>query len=128
MKEARVLPTVSSEEQLARFILHRSHLRQDGTVRPDLSVTRHLQLSEAAIWIIGENIARQTQKTLRARADVQAFVFERRRLKVIAAPEPDNSNHANVVGWPAEKPAQKILAQEITAAAGKALVAPSRTG
>lgn len=37
-------------------------------------------------------------------------------------------NHANVTGWPADKPSQKILAQEIAADAGKALLPPRTSG
>ena len=32
-------------------------------------------------------------------------------------PTPEPRNHANIIGWPKEKPAQKIIAQEIAAAA-----------
>lgn len=120
---------VTADEQLARFILQRSHLRQDGTVKqdafiphpwPDLSVTRHFQLTEKELWSIGENVARQTAKTLYGRADVRASDFHRHRLRIIAARVEGNPNHANVTGWPTEKPAQKIIAQQIAAAAGKA--------
>ncbi len=128
---------VQSDEQLARFILNRSRLRPDGTVRPDmfipyplneLSVTRHLELSEVELWKIGQDVARQTGKTLHGRADVQAFIFQKQRLRVIAAPILENPNHANVVGWPSEKPVQKTIAQEIAAAAGKAKMAPCNLG
>ena len=124
---------VTSDEQLARFILHRSHLRQDWTVKPDafiphpwpnLSVTRHLQLSETELWNIGRDVARLAKKTLHGRADVRVFNFERHKLRVIAAPIVKNPNHANVSGWPLEKPAQKVIAQEIAAAAGKAREVP----
>jgi hypothetical protein len=61
------------------------------------------------------------------RADVQVSVFQRQELHVVAAPLPENPNHANVTGWPAEKPAQKIIAQQIAAVAGKALTPPLNT-
>lgn len=121
--------SITADEQLARFILQRSHLRQDGTVKqdafvpypwPDLSVTRHLQLTERELWRVGQDIARQTEKNLCGRADVKAADFLRHRLRVITAPVAGNPNHANVTGWPTEKPAQKIIAQQIAAAAGKA--------
>ena len=124
---------VASEERLARFILHRSHLRQDWTVKPDafiphprheLSVTRHLHLSEPEIWNIARQVARHTEKTLYGRADVRASDFERQTLRVVAAPVLENPNHANVSGWPLEKSAQKAIAQAIAQAAGKALEAP----
>lgn len=124
------MPPVTDDEHLARFITQRNRLRQDRSVKPDtfiphpypdLSVTRHLKLSQREIWAIGHDVAREAGKTLHGRADVQAFVFRRQKLDVVAAPVPGNRNHANVVGWPVGKPAQKSLAQEISAAAGKAL-------
>ena len=124
---------VGADEHLSRFILNRNHLREDWTLKPDafipppwpdLSVTHRLQLSEADLWNIGGDVARRTGKTLRGRADVQAFQFERHALRVVAAPLAENPNHANVTGWPAEKPAQKLIAQEIAAAAGKARAVP----
>lgn len=122
---------IPPHERLARFILQRSHLRQDGTVKqdafipypwPSLSVTRHLHLGEADIWRIGQDVARQTAKTLRGRADVQAADFQRHRLQAITAPVAGNPNHADITGWPREKSAQKAIAQDIAAAAGKALL------
>lgn len=124
---------VASDERLARFILQRSHLRQDWTVKPDafiphprheLSVTRHLHLSEHELWYIAQRVARQTGKTLQGRADVRASDFERQTLRVVAAPVLENPNHANVSGWPLEKSAQKAIAQEIAHAVGKAREAP----
>ena len=41
---------------------------------------------------------------------------------------PENPNHANVIGWPAEKPAQKIIAQQIAAAVDKSVPAPYNSG
>jgi hypothetical protein len=137
MSSGGTVPPVRSNEWLARFILKRSHLRQDRTVKqdafiphpyPDLSVTRHLQLSETQLWEIGQNVAQQIGKILRGRADVQAFVFQRQELRVVAVPLPENPNHANVIGWPEEKATQKSIAQQIAAAAGKALEVPSSSG
>lgn len=124
---------VTPDEKLARFILQRSHLRVDLTVKPDpfiphplndLSVTRHLQLSEGQLWKLGREVARLRSKSLYGRADVRVSDLERHRLQVVAAPLENNPNHANVVGWPLEKPAQKSIAQQIAAAAGKAKKPP----
>jgi hypothetical protein len=128
------LPQVEASERLARYIFQRNRIRADLTIRPDafvphpwpdLSVTRHLQLATEQIWAIGEQVARQVGKSLHGRADVEAAAFISRGLQVRAAPVENNPNHANVTGWPADKPAQKILAQEIAAAAGKATLVPS---
>lgn len=129
--------SVSPDELLARFILYKSHLRQDWTVKPDafiphpwsdLSVTRQLQLQENELWMIGRTIARQTAKTLHGRADFPAAVVQQHKLQVVSVPVPDNPNHADITGWPPDKPAQKAIAQEIAASVGKALQTPSDMG
>ena len=134
MSDGGTVPPVDSNEWLARFIHYQRHIRQDRTVRPDafiphpypdLSVTRHLQLLEAELWQVGGDVARQSSKALHGRVDVQVFVFQQQQLQVIADPVfPENPNHANVTGWPAEKPAQKIIAQQIAAAASRVLAPP----
>ena len=118
------VPDVAADEMLARFILQRSHIRpSDRSVKPDafmppsdleLSVTRHLSATEEELWSVGEDVAVATCKTLYGRGDVQTFVYLDQKLVMHAAPLiPDNPNHAHIVGWPAEKPAQKNIAQEI---------------
>lgn len=110
---------VAEDEALARFILRREHVRADGTVKPDpfmpfkwveLSVTRHLGLTEDEIWHAGRDVAAATITTLCGRADVTASVFTRQRLRVLPRPLPHNPNHADVVDWPADKAAQKEIA------------------
>ena len=127
------LGQVEASELLARFILQSSHIRADLTLRPDalipypwpdLSVTRHLGLNQEQIWEIGTQVARQIGKTLHGRADLLTSTLINRRLQVRPAPVEGNANHANVTGWPTDKPSQKILAQEIAAEAGKALLTP----
>ncbi len=115
-------PTLEEDEWLARFILNRRHLRADGTVRREafvpykwveLSVTRHLDWDHEKIWKVGNNVATQTGRTLQGRADVQVSTFSRQRLRVVAAPEASNPNHANVLCWPNDKQAQMEIALEI---------------
>ncbi len=124
---------IASDEWLARFIHYQRYIRQDRTVRadafiphpyPDLSVTRRLKLSADELWSIGRDVARQINRTLHGRVDAQVFVFQRQQLQVVADPVQDNPNHANVIGWPVDKPAQKIIAQQIAAAASKVLTPP----
>ncbi len=113
---------VTEAEWLARYIVRKQHVRRDGTVKPDpfipfkyveLSVTRHLELSEERIWDIGDRVASQTNTQLQGRADAQASSYIRQRLRVVAAPVEHNPNHANVVDWPSDKQAQKEIALEI---------------
>src|SRR5438046_1693154 len=115
------VPAVAHDELLARFIFQRSHYRQDGSVKQDafmppanleLSVTRHLLATESEIWTVGRQIGVKRKITLHGRADASTSALLP-RLSVVAAPINGNPNHANVLGWPADKPAQKIIAQEI---------------
>jgi hypothetical protein len=110
---------VTDDEWLARYIVHKDHVRADGTVKQDpfipyskveLSVTRHRGLNEVGLWAAGELVAQELSKSLRGRADTQARVHVRSRLRVVPKPLPKNANHADVVDWPADKPAQKEIA------------------
>ena len=118
-------PAVADDELLARFILFSAWYRKDQTLKsdcfiphpyPDLSVTRHWRLSESALWQIGQATASARPATLYGRADLKATEVRRQRLQVDGAPLPENLNHANITGWPADKPAQKIIVMELAAA------------
>lgn len=116
---------VADEEQLARFILFSRCIRSvDQTARPDafipypypdLSVTRHLNFSESELWKAGQDVADARPATLYGRADFCAAAARRQSLKVVPDPAPNNQNHAKIVGWPENKPAQKIIAIELAA-------------
>lgn len=123
---------VTADEQLARFILFSKWFRSDATVRPDafiphphvdLSVTRHQLLSEHEIWAIGQGVANARGVTLYGRADIRVSDVFRQLLSVKSAPIQNNPGHANIIGWPEQKPAQKIIALQLAAAA-KYLVRP----
>jgi hypothetical protein len=125
MTDIPTLPSVSEDEWMARFILFRHWIRKsDPPVRPDafiphpypgLSVTRHIDLSETELWRIGQEIADKRPATLYGRADLQAISVIKKCLRIVPTPEP--KNHADITGWPADKPSQKIIAQEIAAEA-----------
>jgi len=127
MKEETTPTTVKDDEWLARFILFRKWIRSsDQTLRPDafipyplpnLSVTRHLELTPIEILEIGQAIADQRGTKLLGRGDVQASIPRGQMLQIEAAPIEGNLNHANINGWPTDKPAQKMIAQEIAARA-----------
>ena len=112
------VPEVTAEEWLARYVCQSKHVRLDKTVRPDafipyphkdLSVTRHLLATEQEIWSLGEQVAK-SRGSLAGRADIQASTCHAENLGVVAAPIPENPNHADVTGWPAEKSLQKMIA------------------
>lgn len=117
------VPPVDAEEFLARFILFSRHFRAlNNTVKPDafiphpqsaLSVTRHREASDNELGNEGERVAKIRRVKLYGRADVRASIFLDQDLRVEARPIPENANHADVTGWPADKPAQKMLATEI---------------
>jgi len=118
------LPPVSADELLARFIFQSNHIRGDHSVKqnafipypkPNLSVTRHLGLAETEVWEIGREMAESRPATLHGRADVHASTITTQSLKIVPTATP--RNHANITGWPPDKPSQKIIAQEIAAAA-----------
>lgn len=119
--------SVTSDEQLARFILFGDWVRKSNkTVKqdafiphphPDLSVTRHKNLSEQELWQAGQGIADARPATLHGRADIRAAEVRRQALEVEPKPIASNPNHANVIRWPVGKPAQKIIAQELAAKA-----------
>jgi hypothetical protein len=121
------VPPVEKDEILARYILQSSHIRPSNqTVKPDafiphphpdLSVTRHLNAAKAALWAVGEQVAASRGKPLYGRGDFGVATCIAQQLVVKADPIAGNSNHANVTGWPRGKPAQKIIALEIAAAA-----------
>ncbi len=116
---------VADEEHLARFILfHRWVRTSNNTVRPDafiphphpdLSVTRHLNLTDDAIWFAGQNVATATQTTLNGRADLTAVTLRNNQLEPNPDPVNGNPNHVNVTGWPPDKASQKIIALELAA-------------
>ena len=63
MSNKTELPPIADDELVARFVLFSKWIRDDKTVRPDafiphpypnLSVTRHRELSEFALWQIGQ--------------------------------------------------------------------------
>lgn len=117
------LTPFTDDEALARFVLFRGWIRSsNSTVKPDgfipypypdLSVTRHIGLSEQEIWQLGQAVADSRPATLHGRADIQALQVTARSLRIVPTPEP--KNHANITGWPKDKPAQKIIALQLAA-------------
>src|SRR5688572_26270596 len=107
--EGDVGSSVPANENLARYIFCRDHVRADATIKPDafvpfkwveLSVTRHLQLSEERIWELGDGVGAERRLPLLGRADCLAKSYLDENLSVVADPVPGNLNHANVCGWP----------------------------
>lgn len=115
---------ILTNELLARYITSSRWFRkQDRTVKQDafippenpleLSVTRHLTLTEDNLWKIGKGIVKDTPRTLHGRADVETKQVLAQKLEVVPQPVSDNPNHANIVGWPVEKNERKMRALEL---------------
>jgi hypothetical protein len=124
------LPPISANEWLARFVTVEKWLRSDDTIRQDafipprdlnLSVTRHLNLSQNQLWEVGQHVAEAISEKHRAnlfgRADLTVAAVARTAVRVESAPIPANPQHAHIAGWPLDKPAQKSIAQQLAAAA-----------
>jgi len=118
--------SIANHEQLARFVMVRKWVRDDGTIRSDafipppdlnLSVTRHVGLSDGEIWSRGRQVAIQRERPLYGRADVSAGRIREASLNVVVHPLDDNPEHAHIVDWPTEKSARKMKAQELAASA-----------
>jgi hypothetical protein len=78
----------------------------------ETSVFRTLGLEEEEIWTIGEHhVAQATGHTLHGRGQVLAQVP--RRLGLNVRPDNQPERHAAIVGWPAEKDRQQMLAIEL---------------
>lgn len=83
-----------------------------------LSVIRHRDITEAEVWEIGQEVSKLRNLPLIGRGDFLASVARGQGLDVV----PDEGegiprNHANVVGWPADRPTQMMKALEIAASA-----------
>ncbi len=77
-----------------------------------LSVFQIKGLDEGDIWKMGETyVAKPSKKTLYGRGDVTVSAVHQRALDL----DPDNEplRHADIIGWPEEKSAQKLLAEEL---------------
>ncbi|MCH8043314.1 MAG: hypothetical protein IID44_06305 [Planctomycetes bacterium] len=128
------VPPVDDVELLARYVLQRSYVRQNKTIKAnafiphpydELSVTRHRDATEDEIWVVGDDVASNQNKTLYGRGDIKALACLQRELEVMARPVVGNPNHADIAAWPGDKAAQKIIALELAAKAAFTAAPPS---
>lgn len=112
---------ISPDELLSRYLFNnREFDPATGTVKypaflpspknGETSVFRTSGLAETKIWQIGSNIGknRKTPVSVLVRADLEAGHVYTSGLKI--NPDKKPSLHANIIGWPSEKSAQKLLA------------------
>lgn len=123
---------VEDDERLARMILTDKYVRKDAkteklTPKPEaflpykhvaLSVIRHRDLTEAELWEIGREVALKRERPLVGRGEFTARDVRVLNLDAVPVEGPElPRNHADIVGWPPEKPAQMLRATQIAAAA-----------
>ncbi len=134
MIDPEKVPPIADTEMLARYVTQSGQFRSsDHTVkqdlfiphpRPELSLTRHQDATEAEIWGIGVNVSDQMNRKLYGRSDIQANHCNIDSLNVVAKPLPQNSNHADIEGWPSQKQDQKAIALKLAASASKLIPPP----
>jgi hypothetical protein len=123
--EPGVVGQIPAEEIVARYIFSSSHFSRDNNrvkhnafmPAPDgkTSVFRTKGLDGAAIWEIGEGVAKGRNQPLHARADITAGDAAQAKVKVALSEPPPR--HCNIEGWPAEKSARKLIAIDLADAA-----------
>jgi len=110
------------------MVLTEKHVRKESmTLKPEaflpykhveLSVIRHRDLSEEELWDIGREVAQERGRPLVGRGDFSAKDARLQNLDAVPAEAPGlPRNHADIIGWPPEKPLQMLRAAEIAALA-----------
>ena len=116
------MPGIDPSEVLSRFILHKDWYRSsDATVKyaaflpnrnGETSVFRTSGLSEQKVWDIAEcEVFPVRRLPILGRADIPAAIPTGKGLEVV--PKEPSRRHANITGWPEEKPKQKQIALEL---------------
>ena len=113
-------------EPLSRFLFSKTrYSREKMRVRHsafmpeprslETSVFRTTGLRPEQVWAIGSSVAQPVGHKLHGRAEVLAHVP--RRLGLDVRPDNQPERHAAIVGWPAEKDGQQLLAIQLAAEA-----------
>ena len=129
---------VEDDERLGRIIMVKKHVwEKEGRFFPEpeaflpysrvkLSVIRHRDLTEDELWKVGRDVATMREAgdkfgrkfPLVGRGDFLARDTRTQNLDVKPVEGAGlPRNHADVVGWPSEKAAQLLLAEELAARA-----------
>lgn len=125
--------TVSPGEPLARYLTSsRNYSSKMQAVKPaaflpppncKLSVFRVAGLALQEACQIGQQqvIGGMLGRRLHGFAEIEAWSFQYQSLTIL--PDNDPPRHASVVGWPAEKERQKLIAIELAASASLVMCA-----
>lgn len=121
------LPPVEDCEAVTRFLMFSKWIRADNTIKsdafvppPDLefSVTRLRDATDLELWTVGNAVATASNRNLHGRADLQVKAFIDQQLRVQAAPDPQNPNHAIATDWPDQHDKQMLIAKKLAATPG----------
>lgn len=121
-KFERVSSCIDPAEDISRFIFSKDYFSLDkgrvkvGAFMPkegaDISVYRTTSCTESKIWWLGDWYVarpRKDHRPLLARGDLKGSDFSAQDLDIKKHPTP-HPRHANVVGWPNDKPSRKMKA------------------
>lgn len=117
----RALGRAVDERAFTRFIYSRSHLKDlyNAFMPPSsggLSVCQVLGRSEQKLWRLGRKV--RTDRELRGRADFDADAVRLASADLrLVVDHVDYRGHANVLGWPAEKPRRMHFAKQLARSA-----------
>lgn len=134
----RLPDALGADEYVARFVFQERYIdKKYGNVKwqgfmPELyqgvhetSVCRNTGVHDSRVWEISRTC--RSDKQALARADVGVDIAHQAQLMAHAAPQPNYSEHAVILGWPSivneDKSAQMLAAQTLAAGAHTA-VAP----
>ncbi len=118
---------ISAHEILARFLVQSNQFGLgNNRVKPnafmphpdrmDLSVFRIEGLEDEETWRIGEeHVATPRDKKLYGAGKIAASSFQKHQLHVVSNEPP--ARHADILDWPKEKDAQKLIALELSSEA-----------
>ena len=119
-------PKISPLETVTRYLLQSNEFSPEKrcvnpkafmphSVRLDLSVFRIQGLESEEIWSIGKHVAAQRGKKLYGTGNIAVANIQKNQLRIV--PNEPPPRHADIFGWPKEKSAQKLKAQELAAEA-----------
>lgn len=125
----RALGRPFDDGALTRFVYSRRHLKDpyNAFLPPragGLSVCQILARSERTLWRLGRKV--RTDRELRGRADFHARAIPLASADLrLVVDHVGYRGHANVLGWPAEKPRRMHLAKQLAKRAQVYRVDPS---
>ena len=124
------------DENVSRFVVQKQWVRQDLSIRSTAflpnpktaplatSVTLIGGLTPKEVWRLAIGVANDMGKQLYGRTDINVKAVFSANLKLSLTPTSNNTSHADIVGWPEDKPSQKNRAQMLAAKASRLIRSP----